>query len=78
MRRTLWPNGWVEIFGRQPVESMLDRLAEHPAFVPIRDSVRDRGAEKLHRITIPDAFGSEASVAVLREVVGDAIRSVHR
>jgi hypothetical protein len=76
VRRTLWPNGWVEIFGRQPVESMLDRLAEHPAFVPIRDSVRDRGAEKLHRITIPDAFGSEASVAVLREVMTAAQRSL--
>jgi len=66
-------NGWVDVLGQQPVEAMLNRLAEHPAFAPIRDSVRDRGVEKLHRIRIADAFASDASVAVLRDVMERAL-----
>jgi hypothetical protein len=69
-------NGWVEMLGQQLVDGMLDRLAAHPAFVPIRDSVRNRGVEKLHRIRIADAFGSDESVAVLRQVMATAQRSL--
>jgi hypothetical protein len=66
---------WVEVFGQNQTDAMLDRLAEQPTFVPIRDSVRDRGVEKLHRIRIIDAFGSDAAVVMLREVMKSAMQS---
>ena len=67
---------WVDVFGQEEVDAMLNRLAEHPAFVPIRDSVRDRGIEKLHRIRIVDAFGSDDSAALLRERMSAAMGSL--
>jgi len=45
-------------------------------FAPIRDSVRDRGIEKLHRIRITDAFGSDELAAVLRETMSAAMGSL--
>jgi len=69
-------NKWVEAFGKEQAEIMLDQLAQETAFVPIRDSVRGRGVEKLHRIRIADAFGSEDSAAVLREVMSGAMATV--
>ncbi len=67
---------WVDVFGQAQVDAMMDRFAEHPAFAPIRDSVRDRGIEKLHRIRITDAFGSNESATVLREMMSAAMRSL--
>ena len=61
---------WVDVFGQVQVDAMLDRLAAHSAFAPIRDSVKSRGVEKLHRIRIADAFGSDESVGVLRATMG--------
>jgi len=71
-------NTWADVFGLDQVDRMVDALAEHPAFAPIRDSVRERGIEKLHRVRIVDAFGSDQSVAVLRDVWDVAMRSRER
>ncbi len=68
-------NTWGDFFGPDQVNRMIDALTQHPAFEPIRDSVRERGIEKLHRVRIADAFESDQSVAVLRDVWDVAMRS---
>ncbi len=67
---------WVDVFGQAQVDAILNRLAEHPVFAPIRDSVRDRGIEKLHRIRITDAFGRDDSAVLLRETMSAAMGSL--
>jgi hypothetical protein len=69
---------WADVFGREHVDRMVDALAEDPAFAPIRDSVRERGIEKLHRVRIVDAFGNDEAVSGLREVWDVAMRSLER
>lgn len=59
---------WVEAFGQEQVDAMLDAFAEVPEFAPVAQSVRSRGVQKLHRVRITDAFGSEASAEALRSV----------
>jgi hypothetical protein len=71
-------NTWADVFGQAQVDGMIDALAEHRAFAPIRDSVRERGIEKLHRVRIDDAFGSDEAVSGLREVWDVAMRSRER
>jgi hypothetical protein len=62
-------NTWVEVFGQEQVDAMLDAFAQVPELAPIAASVRGRGVEKLHRVRITDAFGSEASTERLRSVI---------
>ena len=61
-------NTWVEAFGQEQVDAMLDAFAEVPELAPVAQSVRSRGVEKLHRVRITDVFGSEASAKALRSV----------
>jgi hypothetical protein len=67
---------WAETFGAATVDGMLDALGERDALRPIRDSVRDRGIEKLHRVLVVDAFGDDGTVDVLRQVLSRAMASV--
>jgi hypothetical protein len=66
-------NTWVEAFGQEQVDAMLDAFAEVPELAPVAQSVRSRGVEKLHRVRITDAFGSEASAGRLRSVIRAAV-----
>jgi hypothetical protein len=66
-------NTWVEAFGQEQVDVMLDAFAEVPELAPVAQSVRSRGVEKLHRVRITDAFGSEASAGRLRSVIRAAV-----
>ena len=69
-------NTWVGAFGQEQVDAMLDAFAEVPELAPVAQSVRSRGVEKLHRIRITDAFGSEAGTQGLRRELTDAIRGL--
>jgi hypothetical protein len=66
-------NTWVEAFGQEQVDAMLDGFAEVPELAPVAQSVLSRGVEKLHRVRITDAFGSEASAGRLRSVIRAAV-----
>ena len=66
--------GWFEAFGQVEVDRMLDAFAEEPALAPLAESVRGRGAEKLHRVRITDVFGSEAATQRLRATISRAVR----
>ena len=59
-------NAWVDAFGQERVDAMLDAFSEDVALAPIAESVRGRGAEKLHRVRITDVFGSEAATERLK------------
>ena len=61
-------NTWVEAFGQEQVDAMLDAFADVPELAPVAQSVRSRGVQKLHRVRITDAFGSESSAEALRSV----------
>ncbi len=66
-------NTWVDAFGLERVEVMLEELAHDALLAPVVMSVRERGIEKLHRVRIADVFGDEAAVVRLRRVLSDAM-----
>lgn len=68
--------GWLEAFGQAEVDRILDAFAEEPALAPLAESVRERGAEKLHRVRITDVFGSEAATERVRAAISHAVRLI--
>ena len=66
-------NTWLGVFGAARVDGLLNTFAQDAALAPVTKSVRERGAEKLHRVRITDVFESEAAAQVLRSELGLAM-----
>jgi hypothetical protein len=59
-------NTWLGAFGSDAVDAVLDAFATIPALAPIVSSVRERGAEKLHRVRADTVFSDDAATDRLR------------
>ncbi len=59
-------NTWLGAFGSDAVDAVLDAFATVPALAPIVSSVRERGAEKLHRVRADTVFSDDAATDRLR------------
>ena len=59
-------NTWLGTFGPYVVDAVLDAFVSIPALAPIASSVRERGADKLHRVRADAVFSDNAATDCLK------------